>query len=224
MSVLAAACSGRLTEDWRRNRGVLDTSWDLISFGDICLSSFYGPRFGRGEYVQIGIPTIRTTDMTTDGRIELRGDIPRVVVPESRLADFVLQKGDLLVTRTGSIGVMALFELDLQAIPSAYLIRFRLNKKDVIPRFALYSLLSPDGQTALGLGATAVTQPNINAQTIKAIAIKLPSMDEQIEIVRRAEVLLKTADGIESRYLKSKTFIDKLMPSVLAKALRGELV
>jgi hypothetical protein len=31
------------------------------------------------------------------------------------------------------------------------------------------------------------------------------------------------ADAIEARYGKAKTFTDKLMPSVLAKAFRGEL-
>ncbi len=52
----------------------------------------------------------------------------------------------------------------------------------------------------------------------------LPSLDEQQEIVRRVEALLKTADALEARYHKAKAHIDKLTQSILAKAFRGELV
>ena len=55
-------------------------------------------------------------------------------------------------------------------------------------------------------------------------SIDLPSLAEQEEIVRRVQILFKTADQIEQRYQKARTYIDQLTQSILAKAFRGELV
>ncbi|KAF0145731.1 MAG: type I restriction enzyme S subunit [Nitrospirae bacterium] len=219
-SVLSAACSGRLTEDWRKEHN--EPEWKDAKIGDYCLDSFYGPRFGREEYVPEGIPTIRTTDFTDNGKIILSRP-PCVLIPNEKKGKFLLRKNDLLITRTGSIGKMAIFRENYEAIPSAYLIRFRF-KPEVSVDYLFLWLMSPEGQNLLGLGATAVTQPNVNAETIKGMPIPLPSLPEQQEIVRRVEALFKKADAIETRYKKAKAFVDKLTQSILAKAFRGELV
>ncbi|HGM5044713.1 TPA: restriction endonuclease subunit S [Stenotrophomonas maltophilia] len=221
-SVLAAATSGELTEEW-----CVDTQreWEEVTIGDICESSFYGPRFGKDEYTndEDGIPTVRTTDMTDDGRIEITDDTPRVVVPEDKIDKFAAKLGDLLVTRTGSIGIMAVFDGRFVAIPSAYLIRFRF-KESVLPRYAFYCLTAPAGQSAMGLSTTAITQPNINAESIKAISISLPAIDEQREIIRRVEALFALADKVQAQYEAARSRVSKLTSALLAKAFRGELV
>ena len=76
--------------------------WKEIALGDLCESFLYGPRFGKNEYTQsnAGIPTIRTTDME-GWSIEITKNTPKVVVPQDKVEHFRLQKGDLLVTRTG---------------------------------------------------------------------------------------------------------------------------
>ncbi|MBA3355580.1 MAG: restriction endonuclease subunit S [Pyrinomonadaceae bacterium] len=76
----------------------------------------------------------------------------------------------------------------------------------------------------LGLGSTAVTQPNINAEVIKDLPLPVPPYEEQQEIVRCVEALFKTADALEGRYRTAKAYVDKLTQSILAKAFRGELV
>jgi type I restriction enzyme, S subunit len=227
-AVLATATSGKLTEEWRTMRDSNDEamfSWKDVALGDLCESSFYGPRFGKDEYTQsnAGIPTIRTTDMTRDGRIEITKDTPKVVVPQDKVEHFRVQKGDLLVTRTGSIGMMAVFEDDYLAIPSAYLIRFRFSPQ-VLSRYVFYCLMAPAGQERLGLSATAITQPNVNAEAIKRIEVQLPSIDEQREIVRRVEALFAYADRLEARYTAACAQVERLTPALLAKAFRGELV
>lgn len=221
-SVLAAATSGELTEEW-----CVDTQreWEEVTIGDVCESSFYGPRFGKDEYTndENGIPTVRTTDMTDDGRIEITENTPRVVVPEDKIDKFAAKPGDLLVTRTGSIGVMAVFDERFVAIPGAYLIRFRF-KESALPRYAFYCLTAPAGQSAMGLSTTAITQPNINAESIKAISISLPAIDEQREIIRRVEALFALADKVQAQYEAARARVGRLTSALLAKAFRGELV
>lgn len=213
-SALAAATSRGLTDG---------ANWKSTTIDSLCESSFYGPRFSKTDYTIDGIPTIRTTDMTDDGKIVISDSTPRISVPDEKIEQFKVRKGDLLITRTGSIGVMAVFDDDYLALPSAYLIRFRFNHT-VEVKFLYYFLTSPKGQELMGLGVTTVAQPNINAKTIRAIAIDLPSIEEQKEIVRRVESLFALADVVEKQYLAAKRRLDRLTQSLLAKAFRGELV
>lgn len=71
--------------------------------------------------------------------------------------------------------------------------------------------------------AVGGNQPNLNLDKIKNWVIAIPPPEEQAQIVRRIGAMFKQADAIEARYGKAKTFADKLMPSVLGKAFRGEL-
>jgi type I restriction enzyme S subunit len=191
----------------------------------VLVSSFYGPRFGAEDYSEEGVPTIRTTDMDFRGGINL-ADSPRIALSPEQLSRFGLQDGDLLVTRTGAtIGKCALYTSAMgPALPSAYLIRFRLNKSLMEPRFALTFFMAPTGQSQLLGGSTAVAQPNVNATAISAFKLQLPSLGEQKEIVRRVEQLFTLADQLEARYAKAQTHVDNLTQSILAKAFRGELV
>ena len=52
----------------------------------------------------------------------------------------------------------------------------------------------------------------------------MPPLAEQKEIVRRVQELFALADQIEARFNKAKSQVDKLTPSLLARAFRGELV
>lgn len=78
-------------------------------------------------------------------------------------------------------------------------------------------------QNDLETYAPATAQKNINMEILEAVAFPLPPLEEQAEIVRRVEDLMRQADAIEARYNKAMAFVDKLMPAILAKAFRGEL-
>jgi len=70
----------------------------------------------------------------------------------------------------------------------------------------------------------AVNQSSINQEDVKAAMFNLPPLPEQQEIVRRVEVLFALADQIEARFKKAQAQVDKLTPSLLARAFSGELV
>jgi type I restriction enzyme S subunit len=247
-AVLAAACSGRLTDGWRgdpdlaRPTGLdkpeglsgliaefpslddVPISWRWEELGAVVADSFYGPRFGADRYCESGTPTVRTTDMNLGGRIVLK-DSPRIVVGPDEMNRFCLRDGDLLVTRTGTIGKCAVYRSVLgPAIPGAYLIRFRLKQDVLLPNFALTYLLSPFGQRLLGTGQTAVAQPNVNARTIGKFPIPVPPILEQGEIIRRVDSLFTLADTVENHISAATARSDKLTQSILAKAFRGEFV
>lgn len=238
--MLEAACSGRLTADWRDENGngantspgeleeadeESPSTWRKQPLEDFVQSSFYGPRFSAESYSVDGIPTVRTTDIGFDGCISLKNP-PRVNVSAEELQRYGLRNGDLLITRTGAtIGKCAVYDESIgPAIPGAYLIRFRLRESLLLSKFALLFLTSPQGQLFLIGGTTAVAQPNVNAKAICKFIVPVPPIPEQRQIVCRVGELFALADRLESRYVKAKHYLDSLKQSILAKAFRGELV
>lgn len=203
------------------NEMIIHGTWEVIDLGNVCVDSFYGPRFSKDDYALEGIPTIRTTDMTKNGEIILKNP-PKVNVDENKLQKFKLEQGDLLVTRTGSIGTMAVFDEAYVAIPSAYLIRFRFNTIVVDPRYVFYYLSSTRGQAMLGLGATAITQPNINAETIKMLPMVLPPIQEQKRIVAILDKYLDEERQIEEK-MNQLSMLENLQATILNNAFQGKL-
>jgi type I restriction enzyme, S subunit len=69
-----------------------------------------------------------------------------------------------------------------------------------------------------------IDMPGLNLRDVRQLPIPLPSLEEQDEIGRRVDELFALADSLQLRYDDASTRVDKLTPSVLAKAYRGELV
>lgn len=186
-------------------------------------STFYGPRFGKDEYVPDGVPTARTTDFESDGTMNLDG-APQVKCSEADFAKWGLVEGDLLVTRTGSIGKCAVYTSDQgRVLPSAYLIRVRFTPS-ILPRFAWMMFASPQGQAHLGVNARAVTQPNINANAIRSLPFPMLTRQQQATTVAAVDQRFAHANRLEAEANRARALIDRLEAAILARAFLGELV
>lgn len=64
----------------------------------------------------------------------------------------------------------------------------------------------------------------LTQQALNSLPIAVPPALEISEIVRRVETLFAFADRLEARLETAQTAADRLTPSLLAKAFRGELV
>jgi len=72
--------------------------------------------------------------------------------------------------------------------------------------------------------APATAQANINLAILAELAIALPPVEEQREIIRRVEELYALSFTVELAVTTASALIDHSSQSVLAKAFRGELV
>jgi type I restriction enzyme S subunit len=247
-AVLAAACEGRLSEDWRaRNdgrgarRGRVDTDfdgqqadlpelpvgWKWRSLGDLILegpqNGLYKPRSAYGS----GTPIVRIEDYQ-DGSVRSREQLSRLQVTKSEVSIYGLRPRDILVNRVNSpshLGKCLVVQASLcPAVFESNMMRFRLSDA-ADPDFVLRYLASIRGRAALLADAKwAVNQASINQADVKGTRIPMPSMVEQIEIVRRVEALFKVADAFEKRVATATARAEKLTQAILAKAFRGELV
>lgn len=219
-SVLAAATSGRLTEDWHGDDG--QTEWAEIKLADVAERFSYGTSAKSSK--SGSVPVLRMGNIQ-DAKLDWRDLV--FTSDKAEIAKYQLSDGDVLFNRTNSpelVGKTAVFKGEREAIFAGYLIRVRCSPA-LLPDFLNYSLNSPAGRSyCWEVKSDGVSQSNINAKKLAAFPFHLPSIPEQREIVRRVEALFRFADRIESRLNEAQTTVDRLTPSTLAKAFRGELV
>jgi type I restriction enzyme S subunit len=228
-SVLAAAVSGRLTEEWREKDGIID-EWEEVELNSVIPKGgiFDGP-FGSNlktiDYTDKGIRVIRLENIE---HLYFVFEKETYITEEKYqvLTRHTVGEGDIIFSSfiSGEIRACILPKLPTKAIAKADCFCIRPNETAIDKIFLLYILISLRSYEQLVLNIHGATRPRINTTQLKTLLIPLPELKEQKEIVRRVEQLFAFADKIEARYNIAKTMLDKLPQSILAKAFRGELV
>src|SRR5262245_44419955 len=80
------------------------------------------------------------------------------------------------------------------------------------------------GRAELLDAAYGAGKPGLNLDNIRDVAVALPSLDEQTEILNGVTAVSKIADTVEQRFAWALACSDNVARSILAKAFRGELV
>lgn len=224
-SVLAAACSGRLTTDWREKHAPED--WQEVALSDVIKDK---PKNGYSAK-PIKYETrwrVLTLTATTSGKFDTR-HFKYFDEPIAKDSPLWLQPDDILVQRGNTIeyvGVPAIYDgPPNEFIYPDLMMRLRANSR-VITKFLYFALSWERTRQYLRDRATgtAGNMPKINQPVLMSVPINLPSIEEQQEIVYRVDALFDLADQIETRYQKAKSSVDKLTQSILAKTFRGDLV
>lgn len=231
-SVLAAATSGALTEDWRNGQsrdvdtGDLPLDWKSCKIkdaGQIQLGRQRSPKFHAGENMR---PYLRVQNVFED-RLDL-SDVMEMAFPGADVERYQLHPEDILLNEGQSpqfLGRPAMYRGELPgACFTNTLIRFQAYPH-VKPEFALLVFrhhMHSGRYSAEGNITTNIA--HLGAGRFGEVEFPLPSMEEQTEIVRRVETLFAFADRLEARYTAARAQVEKLTPSLLAKAFRGELV
>jgi type I restriction enzyme S subunit len=221
-SILAAATSGRLTEDWR---GKVDLSnWAKVSVKEVCHSVSDGDHQAPPQATS-GIPFITISAFNT-GRLELH-KASRFVPKEyfdSLSSIRRPARGDILYSVTGSIGIAALVNVDTEFTFQRHVAILKPDHARVSSAYLLHLLSSEMIKEQAQLIATGTAQLTIPLNGLRAFVINLPPLLEQTEIVRRVEILFAFADRLEARLATARRQVGQLTPALLAKAFRGELV
>jgi type I restriction enzyme S subunit len=193
--------------------------WPLSRFADLCEHSAFGPRFSSDEYAPGGnVACLRTTDVDSSGRINL-ATMPLARLDLARFRNHLLQRGDLIITRTGAyLGKAAVFEdFRLPVLPGAFSIRFRIKRSVADPYFLRYYFNSQEGQAAITSIRTGSAQPNVNIPNLHSLRIPVPpltlqkaivgvlaALDDKIELNRRMNETLEAM----ARALFKSWFVD----------------
>lgn len=248
-SVLAAACSGRLTEDWREGKGDIekvnidnidsydpDSIYTHTSSTDLPETWSYTKFSSVGKIISGGTPSRSNPDYW-------EGDIPWVSAKD--------MKYDLITSSIDKITSQAVEEARVKIIPTNSLlfvvrgmilihtfpvavtqVKLAINQdlKALLPcdkynsKYLLYFFKSQQANILQTVKEASHGTRRLEMTTLGNWAIATPPLMEQDEIVQRVERLFSLADSIEEKYNKAMGRVDNIEQSVLAKAFRGELV
>lgn len=220
-SVLTFATSGRLTEDWR-----LENELGEWGIADIKSVAYVGTgttplRSVSAFYAASGMPW--TTSAATASKLIKSADqyVTQEAITAHRLKVYL--PGTLLVAMygegktRGQVSELGIASTINQACAAIVVDEHKMSRAFV--KLALQA--SYLGMRELAEGGN---QPNLNLAKMKDFTFPRPPLEEQIEVVRRVETLFAFADRLEARLQAAQTAVDRLTPSLLAKAFRGELV
>jgi type I restriction enzyme, S subunit len=247
-SVLAAATSGKLTEDWREANGNMQSvkviqktiqkkvsednslpdidlpeSWAWTTAIQSC-SQVVDCHNKTAPYTNDGIKLIRTSNIR-NGRIDLEDT---KFINQSTY-EFWSKRcppkpGDLIFTREAPMAEVGMIPDNEVICMGQRMMLLRVDVSFLLNYYLLFALQAPyvkiySDQVAVGTGVK-----HLRVRDVDHLPIPLPPLKEQHEIVRRIEALFAKADRIEAQYQKARQAVDRLTPALLAKAFRGELV
>ena len=250
-AVLAAACSGRLTEDWREKNTSSQTgdqlftdvvghspstippestpiddlpdSWTWATLGEVSSLVTDGDHNPPKRTVA-GIPHL-TAKSIKKWRINF--DACTFVTQrdfEKTRSRYEPREGDLIVTCVGTIGETAIVPKGCVFSADRNLAAIRVKPGALLPMVAQYILNAPPWVDTVREGSSSTAQPHLYLNTLRALIVPLIPLAEQRELVLRVRVLLELSDQIEQHVSIATSRADKLIQSILAKAFRGELV
>jgi type I restriction enzyme, S subunit len=243
-TVLAAACSGKLTKDWRKvNPNValsgsivaspaqnyllgLPATWTITSIdqGGIVKG---GKRLPKGDMLveyDTGYPYIKAGNLKNGTVIT---DQMEFLTPQSqkRIKNYTVSGGDVYITIVGAyIGDAGVIPDELDGANLTENAAKICNLVNCNNRYLAFWLRSEKSQTIIRDRISSATQGKLALFRIKSLPVPLPPLPEQQEIVRRVESLFSKAGDLEAQYKEAIDNIESLPEIILSKAFRGELL
>ena len=161
--------------------GEVPEHWEVRRLKTLCLrSALYGANVAATAYTTTGVRFIRTTDITEDGHLKETG----VFVPEELVKDYLLKGGDVLISRSGTVGRAFLYDSGEHG-PCAYagyLVRF-VPSENVLPKFVFLFTKTQAFADFLQVTAISSTIENVNGEKYANATWLLPPLPEQHTIV-----------------------------------------
>lgn len=176
----------------------IPATWRLLPVGKILLDSQYGtnePAVENGNTRVVGMKDIQ------DGRV-LTDDLSCSNLSKDECSSYLLSRGDLLINRTNSydlVGKVGIFDSDEEVAFASYLVRLKVDRTQVNPRFLNYWLNGNIAQTLIKKIATkAVSQANVNPTEFKKHChVPVPPLAEQSVIIRVLSTWDKAIENCE---------------------------
>lgn len=221
-AILHKAFTGALTKQWRLKNGVSDESWEEKNLGDVCSKITDGTHNSptnslTGEYMYVTAKNIKDTGIDLSNITYVTKEIHKEIYSR---CDVVY--GDVLYIKDGAtagIATINTLKEEFSMLSSVALIRadLKLATNEFIKTYLNYR----KKEILKNISGSAITR--LTLSKIKNIAISLPSLPEQHEIVRLIDDLLARERAAQQAAEQALASIDLMKKSILARAFRGEL-
>ena len=223
MAILHKAFTGELTVKWRKENNIDLSSWEIVSIKDIGEVKG-GKRLPKGEMLvneNTGHPYIKAGNLK-NGTVafnDLQYLKPQVY---EKIKKYIVKENDVYITIVGAcIGDVGIIPKEVNGANltenAAKITNLKCNAKFLSIQLSISSV-----QKQIKGKIASATLGKLSLQNIKNIQIKMPTIEEQQEIVNILDKLLAKYNKIKNLEQQLEK-IELLKKAILAKAFRGEL-
>lgn len=222
-AILYNAFSGKLTQSWRKEN-CIDDNWENSTLSKIVSGLKYGSS-DKSDYNNNGTPVLRIPNIG-EGVIDF-SDLKYMQGELENSSHEVFENDILIIRSNGSrdlVGKCALVPaLEQRYAYASFLIRIKASDK-VLPNYLVRYINSSMARGQLFAKAKSSSGiHNINSKELGSIRIAVPTIEEQTEILKIIELLIKKELDVKNITGQMIENIAELKKSILAKAFRGEL-
>jgi type I restriction enzyme S subunit len=180
-------------------------NWEQMRLKNICDDRLqYGINVPSSKYSDDGIRFLRTTDIDEDGNIIDEGIyIPKDEVEQS----YLLQQGDLLFSRSGTVGRCYIHNTDNVYSYAGFLVRFRPVNK-LLSKWMFYYSFTKEFKYQVNSEALVSTISNFNGNKYATLKLFFPK--DNNELINILNYLDKKTKQVENFIEKKKQFIGYL--------------
>lgn len=148
--------------------------------------------------------------------------VPGVEISDREIEQYALEKGDILIARTGgTIGKTFLVDdLSVIAVFASYLIRVQ-GAAALYDRYLKLFMESPAYWKQLEEGARGGGQPNVNGKTLGRMIVPVPPAAEQRRIVTKVDELMTLCDRLEECRRQQEAQRERVASSALHHLSNG---
>lgn len=191
----------------------------------ICAGPF-GTIFKASDFRSEGVPIIFLRHVGAGSYLTHKPGFMNREVWEKHHQPYSVYGGELLVTKLGDPpGTACIYAHGIGvAMVTPDVMKMSVDEAVAEPRYLMHFFNGPASKRIVEGMCFGVTRLRIDLSLFKTFPIPMPPRAEQSEIVRRVETLFAFADRLEARLAQAQAAVDRLTPSLLAKAFRGELV
>lgn len=203
----------------------LPKGWVWATIDQLTIEQRYGSSAKTNED-SLGIPVLRMGNIQ-DGQLDY-ASLKYLPKSHEEFPSLFLEDGDLLFNRTNSpelVGKTAVYRSELTPCSYAsYLIAVRFAQ-GFIPELASAYINSAYGRYWVkSVAVQQVGQANVNGSKLAALAVPVPSVVEQIELIRALAEQIESAFEQEKNIEKSLKQSTAQRQNILHAAFAGQLV
>ena len=202
--------------------GEVPAHWEVRRLKWLCSrSALYGANVASDSYTATGVRFLRTTDITEEGQLKPTG----VFLPEELVHDYLLMDGDVLISRSGTIGRSFLYNSELHGscAYAGYLVRFVPASDCVLPRYVFLYTKTQAFAGFLKVMAISSTIENVNGEKYANAVVPLPPLSEQTAIAEYLDKAIADIDAAIARADREVELLDEYRARLVADVVTGKL-
>ncbi len=200
--------------------GDIPAHWEVRRLKSLCSqSALYGANIPANSYTATGVRFLRTTDIMDNGRLKTGG----VFLPDDQVHGYILSDGDLLISRSGTIGRSFLYNKKYgKCAYAGYLVRFVLGM-GVLPKYVFLFTKTRAFDEFLRVMAISSTIENVNAAKYANCHLPFPPLAEQTAIAAYLDREAARIDAAAARARRQIELMREYRERLIADVVTGKL-